>query len=303
MIHPAVTRARARAALLLFLFRALTAFLLAYPVARSAGAFLPRVIPAGDALFFADGGFYAAEAIRLGGRAIQGALEGSLLGFVAVAIASALPTAVALSALVYPAESLPALVRRGAEHTPSMIAVGGAAAFVQAVGLVVVALLVNGLSGAFDSVLDERAADLAVVAIGLIAVLPVVAVGLVSDLARAAIVRHGVRATSALRLGARALSDASGAVIVAWLPTVAGGAAIVALAAWAATAIDVSRPGAARVLAVVAVHQVTIALLVVLRLYWLERALTRLGAAYRASPVDTPGRSDEPVDPTPDPTA
>jgi len=313
----ASARARARAALVLFLFRSVCGLLLAYPVARTLGAFVPSTYPVSDALLFAPGGVYLVEALRLGGRAVQASVEGSGLGFVVVAIVATFPFAVALSALVHPSRSLPSLVKRGAESTPALLALGGAAALAQAVGLAAIAGAVNGVSGAFDSVTDERHADLLVAAFALLACLPLLALGLAHDLARAAVVRHGVRSTHAAAMAFRKLRAATNAVFTAWLaPAVASGA-LVLLAAWVAGMLDVSRPGAARVWAVAALHQATVLGLVLLRLWWLERALALVDPPAppddeptatvsdlpRASLAGKPARSGAPDDPTPDPAS
>jgi len=309
------TRARMRAALLLFAFRAVSALVLAYPVARTIAAFSPPVFPVADGLLFAPGAFYAVEALRLGGRAIEASVESSALAFVFVAIVASFPFAVALSALVHPDESLPSLAKRGAEGTPSLVAIGGAAALSQAVGLAAIAGATASLSGSFDTAMDERQADLTRAGLALVASACLVGVGLLADLARAAVVRRGVRAVPAIVLSFERLRRVPGAVLVAWLPPAAASLALVAGAAWAASAVDVSRPGAGRVWAVALMHQVAVFAIVALRVYWLERALhvvgedPRDGDAKDVSGADTPSlagtpaRSDEPDDPTPDPAA
>ncbi|HVW25809.1 MAG TPA: hypothetical protein VHC69_10585 [Polyangiaceae bacterium] len=308
-------RARIRAVLLLFFFRAAAALLLAYPVARAVAAFLPPISPLSDALLFAPGALYAAEALRLGGRAIQASLEGSVLGFILVAIALSFPFAAALAALAHPEEPLPSLAKRGAAATPSLVAIGGATAFAQAVALAAITFAVEGLSGSFDSVLDERRSDLIVAGFALVTSSSVAVLGLAADLARAVVVRRGVRAVRALAVAFAELGRAPLAVFMGWAPAAAGSIALVSGAAWAASALDVSRPGAGRVWAVLIVHQLVVLGIVALRVYWLERALGIVGPGPiaggalpvtgppRASLDDTPARSDARDDPTPDPAA
>ncbi|HEX4336026.1 MAG TPA: hypothetical protein VH062_08950 [Polyangiaceae bacterium] len=317
MTSRSIARARARAALVLFFFRAASGLVLAYPVARTVGAFLPQAYPVSDALLFAPGGVYAAEALRLGGRAIQASLEGSALVFVLVAVAASFPFAIALSALVRPDESLPSLAKRGARATPSLVALGGAVALGQAILLAAIAGLVNGLAGSFDSVMDERRSDLFVGTVALLGLLPVLGLGLVHDLARAAVVRHGVRSVRATRLAFAKLMSAPSAVVAPWLLPAFASVVLVLVAGWLAGVLDVARPGAARVLAVLALHQGTVVGLVLLRLFWLERALslvdppegsggersTTLSEPPRALLADRPARSAAPDDPTPDPAS
>jgi hypothetical protein len=268
-----VIRARVRAALVLFFARAASALVLAYPVAKTTAAFLPPAFPVSDALLFAPGGFYAAEAVRLGGRAINASLEGSAMGFVLLAIGISFPFAVALSALVYPAESLPDLAKRGAACTPPLVAIGGATAVAQAVAAAAIAGALGAASGSVDRVLDEPQADLTLVGLALIAGSSLLVMGLAADLARAAVVRQGQRALGAIAFSFAVLRRAPRAVVSAWLPAWLASVAVVAAAAFAASALDVSRPGAARVWAVALIHQVAVLAIVALRLYWLERAL------------------------------
>ena len=311
-----VARSRARAVLILYLCRAASALALSYPVAKTTAAFLPPAFPSADALLFAPGGFHAAEALRLGGRAIQASLEGSALGFVLVAIVLSAPFAVAISGLVRPAEPLPSLAKHGAQCTPSLVAIGGATAFAQAVGLAAIAGAIGAASGSLDRVLDERQADLTLAALALAASSSLLVLGLAADLSRAAIVRHGVRARRAVVVAFRVLRRAPSVVASAWLPPALAGIAVVTVAAFAASRLDVSRPGAARVWGVALLHQGVVLALVVLRVYWLERALAIVGpgpAAGRGgvtlsepptpSPAYTPARSAAPDDPTPDPAA
>jgi hypothetical protein len=311
-----VTRARVRAALVLYLVRAASAVLLAYPVARTIAAFLPPAFPSADVLFFTPGAYYAAEALRLGGRAIQGSLEGSAMGFVLVAIGTCFPFAIALSALVYPAESLPSLAKRATACTAPIVAIGGATALAQAVVIAAIAGALGAASGSLDPVLDERQGDLTLLGLALIAGSSLLVMGLAADLARAAAVRHGARAFGAVALAVGALRRAPGAIAAAWLPACVATVAVVAGAAFATSAIDVSRPGTARVWAVALLHQSAVLASVVLRLYWLERALAIVGpeplrgsgaGAVSETPqlslAGTPARNAAPDDPTPDPAA
>jgi hypothetical protein len=308
-------RARVRAVLVLCSFRAASGLLLAYPVARTLAAFLPQTFPTSDTLLFAPGGMFAVEALRLGKHAIRASLEGSGLSLVLLGITASFPFAIALSSLVHPSETLPSLAKRGAESTPSLVALGGAAALAQGLGIAAIAGVVGWLAGSFDSLMDERRGDLLVVLLGLALTVPLFGLGLLHDLARAAVVRYGMRAIPSAKSGARKLWRAPGPVITAWLSPAAVSVALVLLAAWMTGVLDVGRPSAARVWAVAALHQATIVALVALRLRWLERALSLVDPPERpdatatvsdppqALLVDRPARSGAPDDPTPDPVA
>lgn len=306
-------RARARAVLFVWLFRLGAGLAVSYPTARVVGAFIPPAFPAADAALFEPGGLYAVEALRLGGRAITAALQGSGFVFVLLAVAASFPLALALSGLLRPEESVGSLARRGTEAMPALVALGGAAALLQAIGIGVVAAGIAGLTGSLDAMMDEPFSDICIWLAALAATLPVVGLGLVHDLARAAVIRHEARARSAAFTAFRILLRIPRTVVARWLVPAVAGAGLIAVAAFVASALDVSRPGAARVAGVCVLHQATVLGLVVLRLVWLGETLRLVGPALprppspiapeRPSPGGTPERSDEPDDPMRDPAA
>jgi hypothetical protein len=300
----------ARAVLLVWLFRAVAAFALAYPAARTVSAFLPQS-PSADALLFAPGALHAFEAVRAGGRAIQASLEGSALVFLLVSLAALLPLTMALVGLLHPRETTADLVARATALLPPLIALGGATALSRAVGLAAIAGAASALAGSLESAIDERASDLLVYGSALVATLPLLALGIGHDLSRAAVIRHDVRARTAVVVALSTLRSAPRAALLGWAVPALASAGVITGAAWLTGALDVSRPGAWRVAAVAITHQAAVLVLVALRLRWLGRALTLVGPppeAFaseppRASLDDRAARSDAPGDPTPDPGA
>jgi hypothetical protein len=231
---------------------------------------------------FQPGGLYAVEAVRLGGRAIAASLEGSGFVLLLLCVAASFPLAIALAGLLHPDESVASLARRGSQAMPSLVAIGGLTAFVQAIGTGIVAAGIAGLTGSLDSVMDEPFSDLCVWLAGFLAMLPVVGMGLVHDLARAAVIRQETRARDALSLALDVLRRTPRAVVVRWLIPAVASAGLVALAALVSGTVDVSRPGGARVWGVFVLHQASILGLVVLRLVWLGDALRLVGPLFPA---------------------
>ena len=72
------------------------------------------------------------------------------------------------------------------------------------------------------------------------------------------------------------------AVLLGWFPYALAGALLVATVALLTGVIDVSKPGSARLLAIAGIHQLTLAVLVILRGAWLARAL-RLASGHTPS--------------------
>jgi hypothetical protein len=276
--EPNPRRAMARAVLLLWLGRALAGLLVGYPVARTVGAFMPPGAAYGDAVLFAPGGVVLLEVLRVGGRVLGASLESALLAFVAVSVATLFPLGLALAGLVCPGESGASLARRAARALPPLFALSGAAAVVQAVALTAVGIGLTSLAPAFAQ-MNERTGDLLVVTTAVVAGAPVLGLGILHDVARAAVIRTEARARTAVAIAWDALRRGPRRAVLAWAAPTGVGAIVVAAAAWATGALDVSRPGASRVVAVALLHQLAVATLVTSRLVWFARALALVPAA------------------------
>jgi hypothetical protein len=306
-------RAAARAVLMVWLFRVGAGLAVSYPTARVVGVFIPPAFPTSDAALFEPGGLYAVEAVRLGGRAITASLEGSGFVFLLGSIAACFPLAIALTGLLHPDESVGRLARRAAEAMPSLVVLGGTFALLQTIGMAIVAGGIATFSGSLDAVMDEPLADICVWLVALAATLPVVGIGLIHDLARAAVLRHETRARGAMFAALGVVRRMPRIVVARWFFPAIAGVGLVGVAAFVSGALDVSRPGAARVAGVFMLHQATVLGLVVLRLFWLGEALRLVGPPLprpplttdqtRPWPGGTPERSDELDDPTQDPVA
>jgi hypothetical protein len=309
--EPGRLRAGTFAAGMLYAYRLVGAFVLAYPAARTLGAFGPMASPEADQALFEPGGYHLLEALRLAGHAVPASVESAAVLLSAVGILGLVPLALAQASLAAPGGTPADWGARAAAVLPRLLVLGGGTMLARA-GLVIGGLVAVGAA----STLGEGARDERVpVALGAAVLAPLLSLwlllGIVQDLARASVVRLDATVGDGLSRALTTLRERPAAVLGAYaLLTLAGGSAV-GLAAWAAGALDVSRPGSARVWGAFAAHQSAVLALVVLRVAWLGRALALVSqpreeppaGLARQWPDGTPGRSDEPADPTPDPGA
>jgi hypothetical protein len=291
MTPPIVLWPRASAVSIVFAYRLAGAFLVAYPAARTLGAFGPMSSPEADQALFEPGGYHLIEALRLAGRAVPAAVESWALVLVAVGIAGLAPLALAGVTLAHPETSLADRIARAAALFPRLLVLGGATLLTRAVVALVGTFGVGVASALGEGGSDERLPAL----LGAMALIPPLVawllLGLLHDFARAGVIRRDADALDAL---AGALSTLKGRLVGAarfYLLLVLAGVLTVALAAWLAGALDVSRPGSGRVLAVFAVHQGAVLALVVLRVLWLDHTLTLTGGARDAVSAQALARS------------
>jgi hypothetical protein len=99
------------------------------------------------------------------------------------------------------------------------------------------------------------------------------------DVARAAAARYELGAKPALLLALGAARRSPLSVLLGFLPFALAGSVLVLSAALLTARIDVSQPGAGRVVLVALTHQLTLAALLVLRAAWLARALRLASSA------------------------
>lgn len=262
---------RARPVLTLWAFRVGAGLVVSYPAARTLSAFSPS--PDGDALLFAPGGLHLMEALRLGWRPLGAAAESTSAVGLGLAFAGLFPLAASLALLAHPRATVPEAAARAAEALPGLLLLGGATVLAQGAVAVFSSMALSQLSYSLGSLANEKTADLLVLLAGLVVLSVVLTLGLVQDLARAAIVHHRMRPVGAAIVGLRALVARPGAVARGWLGPAGLGVALVGATAWAVGAIDVSRPGAGRIAAALALHQATVLVLAGLRVRWLSRTL------------------------------
>ncbi|MEB2313442.1 MAG: hypothetical protein OZ921_17670 [Sorangiineae bacterium] len=268
--------ARRRPGVILFvwLFRALSAWLLAEPLTTALVSGGARQLPHGDAALFESGGLLLVEAVRLGQRALGRTLETSawaLLLFGALGLA---PLALLLVALATEGKLRAApTCARAVAHLPALAAVQGVGLLARALAAVAGALAAVAVASLASGRLDERAADLAALgplALGAVAWL---AVGVVVDLASAAAVRREASGRAALLVALRALRRRGFGVTVGWLMPALWSLAAILGGAIATGALHVEEPAGWRIAAVFAVHQAVVVALVALRAVWLAHAL------------------------------
>jgi hypothetical protein len=257
-------------------YRLVVAFVVAYPATKTIGA-IAASFPGGDRALFEPGGFYLLEALRVGSPPVPAAIEGAAVVGVLLAFGGLFPLAVSLEVLRRPSASLGDAVRRGAARFPTFAVVGAVTVLAQAA----VITLASGALGALPlhSFLNERNADVLLVGLAAAPALGVFALGVVEDLVRGEMVSGTEAPLSALFRALQTLRSRPGDVLRRlWLPSL--GAPLLALAAvFATTGIDVSRPGALRVSAVFAMHQLVVLGIVVLRTEWFRGALALANSA------------------------
>lgn len=273
----ASTRRAARAVVYVYLLRALAAWLLASPIARTLTSQVAVRHPRGDAVLFDAGGLELVESVRLSLRVLASeaggtAIAGSVLGWLML-----VPAAGLLAALCEPRRTGPAeWTRRGLELLPRFTLVFGARLFCQGVVVALAALGLSLLARRLSLSFDERRADLVLLALALPVLALAVAAGVLEDLVRAELVR-GAALRPALRRAWSLLARRSGTLSWTWLLIAACSLALPLVAAPLVGAMDVSRPGGLRVVGVALLHQAVVLALVALRALWLAVVL-ELGA-------------------------
>ncbi len=294
---PAAIRARHRpgAITLIWLWRAVAAWLAAGPLAAALMGGGVGSLPGGDAALFEPGGVVLIEAVRTSARALRAALHQSAWTFVVMGVLGLVPLALLLVALSDEGKLRPAAwTGRALEHVPGLILVAGLAVLLQGLVLLLATLAAWAAHSLASERMDVRAADLVTLGVAALGAVGVLLVGIYADLARATLVRHRSRARDAMRIAAglfrrRALTALSG-----WLVPALWSVAAVIGAAMAVGALHVERGQAWRLASVVLVHQAVAVTLVALRAIWLAQAL-RLAASV---PVDDAGAAQAAVAPS-----
>src|SRR5262249_15461900 len=159
--------------------------------------------------------------------------------------------------VVHPAERFAFLASRAARALPALLGLAGVVAVVQVVALVAIGGAVSAVSQGLTPT-NERTGDLALLAIAVVALLPILAVGRLHDSSRPAVVKTEVRAWASLLFAWDALRAGPRRVVLAWAGPAAASTALVGAAAWVTGVLDVARPGGGRVAAVALVHQLSV---------------------------------------------
>ncbi len=274
----------------LWLLRAALAVAIAAPFGAIAehalGAF-----PRGDAMLFEPGGMYLVEVSRVGHLGLAAASREALLIALVAAYLGLVPLAAELDALgrsgrVTLASSLSAGLRPlGALSWLLGASVAATVALAFLAGAVVTAI-----GGAVNVHASDRTVDLVRLSIVAVAAACAVAVGVVHDFARAAAVRTGSAALTALYAGAATFGRAPLRAVWNWALWAVTALAVVALATVATARIGVAT--GPRFAAVAVVHQVAALALVFLRASWLAWVLARVAERADASAFHPDDRAD-----------
>ncbi len=257
-----------------WLWRAVFGWLITLPVASLVASTGVGALPQADRALFEPGGFWLLETLRVLTAGLGASFGSELVWFSLALAAGALPRALLFTAAAAPEQPPRTASSRALAHAPGFVVLS----LVQGAGSVLVLLTAYMAAGAWASAAlasaSEPLRDVSALAVFGVVLLGAVAVGAVCDAARA----HAVHSSASRLLGRLAAGFRS--FVRAPLPLVAGyllftGAAalLVALVARAVELVDVSRPGGARVLLVLVLHQATLLGLAVCEALWVRRVV------------------------------
>jgi hypothetical protein len=268
-----------RAGAILYSFRLVAGFLVAYPAARAFAVFGAAPFADGDRVLFEPGGLLLVEALRFGARTLASTAQAATLGLFALSFVGLLPLAAAITGLTRPGASVARTFELAAGKVPAFALFFGASWLLRVIYAGAALLLLSGATALSKSVVDERAADLTAFALGTVLASGLVVIDCFHDLCRIAVVRFdetpAAAALSALRAG---LARPGRVALRAAVPA-AVSVALVAVGAALTSLADVSSPGGFRVAAVFGVHQLVVFGVAVTRANWLSSALELMGEA------------------------
>lgn len=163
---------------------------------------------------------------------------------------------------------------RGVRRFPAFVLVTGAISLTQLLVLFFTLSLAASAASTFVDSLGERGSDQLAAGVLLLGLLLIASLGIVRDLGFChAVSQDGSGLTSLIRaLSVFVARPATS--LFAWAAHAIWGASTVLAAAWLVGLIDVSQPGAWRLALVLAVHQLALLVLTLLRGAWLSRALS-----------------------------
>jgi len=263
---------RALAVAVDFALRAAAGLLIASPVVAAVASTGIARFPEGDRLLFEPGGLMLAEVARTLWSALIPLLRAELMTGLVLGMALIVPYSLLLVALSGRARGTAALWGEAVTRVPSLLALHGLTLLTQGGVVLATATVAVQLRTGFVGA-TSRGADLVFVGVLLLGGLGVLTLTTLRDLASAACVQGSLTSRSALTTGVATLRRAPGRVIRDFAPPLLAGVALVAAGAVLTGSLDVSRPGAWRVVLVLAVHQAALLGRSVCRAFWLGRAL------------------------------
>jgi hypothetical protein len=258
------------AILITYGYRSGMAWLLAVPYVNAVNASGLMSFPEGDRKLFEGGGLFLMELLQSQRHVLGAALASTAGLLLLLAFGGIGPEWLLLRAL---GKARPAAAPHAGRDLTRLALLGALTWLVRALALGVTLMLALTVRSYFAAAEDERIPDLSFLAVAGCGVLVQAGISLLHDLASAAVVgvelnvsRASGLAFAGLRRGWPALSARYGAYALVQGLLVIGCAGLVA-------ALDVSRAGTWRSISSLALHQLSVLLLIATRSYWLSRAL------------------------------
>ena len=280
MIHSTpnqVTRwsTAAAASTLLWISRTLLGLLVSYPLLLAIRASSMSSGPEGDAVLFQPGSLLLLELLRIASGPLSSGLRVLLLLAGLAAIVELIPLALAFDLLLLPGRPLFERLTRALRIFPRFLALGAIALLTQAALLLAASLLGAALKPVLSSS-DERLQSVAPIALLGLGLFAAGWFGGVLDIARATLVRRGLRecrAQAALAQALRCLKKRPFSVLSGMYPSVAGAALASLAAAWLLTRQDLTAPSSTAITVAFGAHQAAVLFAIAWRVRWLGLAL------------------------------
>ena len=251
--------------------RVLAGLCLAWPLSALVAQSGVGLRPEGDRALFEGGGYLLLEVVRLRGAELQAVARGLLPVLVLGLLLTAACNAALLVGLNAQGRLAPReLLSRASARLPSLVVLGGGTALGQLLLIIAGTIAVSAVPDLLARPVTTSCTELAlwfVVALG------AGALGGLSDIAKASLVRHDSRLGEGLARAFKCLRHLPFRATFGWLPYAAAFGALALLSAKLTEFVDVSRPGAWRVAAVFALHQLVVLTSVTARAAWYARAL------------------------------
>lgn len=231
--------------------------------------------PQGDAPLFEAGALLLWE-VALGLAPQFGSMAtGTFLLMLVGSILWLVPRAAFIESLhAPPHQPLAVAAGRGVRRFPAFVLITGATSLTQLLVLFFTLTLAASAAAAFVESLGERGSDQVAAGILLLGVAAVAILGVVRDLGFCHAVSQDESGLTSLIRALSAFVARPATSLLAWAAHAIWGAFTVLAAAWLVGSIDVSQPGTWRLALVLAVHQLALLVLALLRGAWLSRALS-----------------------------
>lgn len=264
-------RRRPRFVLSLAALRLLFGACLAYPISALVDSSGVALGPDGDRVLFESGGYLLLELLRLQGGALLSTLRGLLPLLGAGLLLTALCNTALLVALnVRERFTLSGLLAEAVPRTFGVAALGSGALLAQVLLLVLGLLLSAAVP---DALAHPQRTSLGQALVWLLVLTLSGAVGGVADVAKGSLVRYRAPLGASLTHAMRCMRSRPLRVCFGWLPPAVLVVALALGTSELCALVDVGLPGAARIFAVFALHQLVVLASTAARASWLAHAL------------------------------